>query len=316
MGFILMPEAIDKLRAFGVGLRGVPLRRYRCHNAMGRPMLAQPMPPGARGIRRREVMEALLEGLPFPIDFNASLAGFEFTRSGRVAAAYLTSGTRIEADLYVAADGIGSPARKAMFPDWRETPARVIEIVGLTRCDRTARWADGVLNKFQAGSGGIALGILPVDTDHVVWYLQFDAMRFPPPRDDAQARQAFAMELAGSWVQPIPQLLAATDFSQVHLWRPLNVELVPRFHQGNLVLTGDAAHPLLPFSSRGVSSAINDAIELTESLDNAVSLDAALASYSDKQRRQCEPYIEQGRALTRSFLAHQEIGRGLLPIAK
>lgn len=316
MGFILMPDALGRLRALDVGLCGVPLYRYRCSNTMGTPMLDQPMPHGARGIRRREFIAALLEALPLPIEFGSPLAQLDFAPDGRVTAAYLASGTRIEADLYVAADGSRSLARNAIFPTWSETPAQVIEIVGLARCDRTTRWAGQVLNKFQADSGGLAFGILPVDTDHVVWYLQFDAMRFTPPPDNAQARRAFVMELVGGWAQPIPQLLAITDFSQVHLWRPLNMDLIPRFHQGNLVLAGDAAHPFLPFSSQGVSSAIADAMALADALIDGGNLAEALAGYSDTRRHQCESYIAQGRQLTQNFLAHQVLGSVLLPFAK
>src|SRR5262249_20679227 len=168
---------------------------------------------------------------------------------------------------------------------------------------------------------GIALGVLPVDAENVVWYVQFDARRFPPPGENGSAspevRQAFVEKLVGDWADPVGDLLDTTDFSRVHLWRPVDSDLIPRFHHRNLVLVGDAAHPLLPFTSQGVSSAIADAVALANALQAAAGADLgeALAVYSAQRREQCSPFVAKGRELTRRFLAPQ-VGTGaLLPVA-
>ena len=132
----------------------------------------------------------------------------------------------------------------------------------------------------------------------------------------AQAKRAFVEGLVGDWVDPIAQVLAASDFSRVHVWRPIDTDLVPYFHRGNLVLAGDAAHPLLPFTSQGVSSAIADAVLLADAMSAEDDLAAALAAYTVERRSQCAPYIAKGRALTRNFLAPQTVGNALLPVAQ
>ncbi|HTD21633.1 MAG TPA: NAD(P)/FAD-dependent oxidoreductase [Terriglobales bacterium] len=329
MGFILTPEGVDCLQKFGVrfsgAFSGVPLNRYCCRNAAGEILHEQAMPAGARSMRRCHLISALIGALPAndTLAFGAELSGLEFGESGRVTVACLSSGTRIHADLYVAADGIRSQARQALFPDWPASPAQVLEIVGLLRCDKTIRWAGHDFNKFHAPSGGTALGILPVDPYHVVWYLQFDAHRFPPPKENGnaspEARHAFVEKLVGDWADPVPHLLAKTDFSRVYLWRPMDTDPVPHFYQGNLVLVGDAAHPLSPFTSQGVSSALADAVALASAVNAKVNtgsdLTHALAAYSVERREQCAPYVAKGRELTQQFLKPQAVNGTLLPVA-
>jgi 2-polyprenyl-6-methoxyphenol hydroxylase-like FAD-dependent oxidoreductase len=335
MGFILVPEGITCMKSFGVplsgALGGTPLTSYFCRDASGQIIHEQKMPRGACGIRRRDLTTALGRGLPdgeLPT-FDAGLETLEFDEQQRVTRAFVNTGTdqvAIQADLYVSAEGIHSRARRALFPDWPGTQDRVEEIVGLVRCDKAVRWAGHTLNKFHADEGGIGLGILPVDAEHVVWYLQCDSLRFPlsPEAQNgnetaAEARRAFVQKLVGSWVHPIPSLVAQTDFSKVHLWRPIETELVPAFHRKNLVLVGDAAHPLSPFTSQGVSSAVADAVALAEAVSKEITsndeLDRALEHYSRQRRAQCAPYVAKGRELRQQFLEPLNAGKRLLPIA-
>jgi aspartate/methionine/tyrosine aminotransferase/2-polyprenyl-6-methoxyphenol hydroxylase-like FAD-dependent oxidoreductase len=326
MGFILMPEGIDCLQSFGVKLAGehsgAPLHRYCCRNSAGQILYEQPLPAGARSMRRRDLLAALLLALPrdsAPV-FDAELAGMEFDSSGSLIQAQLNTGETVRAELYVSAEGIHSRARQALFPDWPSAQAQVLEIVGLVRCPETVRWANHNFNKFHAAGGGIAFGTLAVDAGHVIWYLQFDAKRFPLPPEDAAdpslARGRFVKSLVGDWAAPVPHLLDITDFSRTHLWRPLDADLVPSFHRGNLVLVGDAAHPLSPFTSQGVSSAVSDAVALAEALKAGPDLSSALARYSSQRREQCAPYVAKGRDLTRHFISPQIGSTILLPLAE
>ncbi|HEY1527151.1 MAG TPA: aminotransferase class I/II-fold pyridoxal phosphate-dependent enzyme [Candidatus Angelobacter sp.] len=331
MGFILMPEGIDCLRAFGVKLigenSGAPLQRYYCRNSLGQILYEQPLPLGTRSIQRRQLVSALMQALPAdgaPL-CDAELSALDFDDAGNVTQARLSTGEALKADLYVSAEGIRSRARQALFPDWLASQSQVLEVVGMVECSSTVRWASNNFNKFHAVKGGIALGTMAVDPEHVIWYLQFDSKRFPPPPEDStdfvQARKLFVTSLVGDWADPIPHLLSIADFSRTHLWRPLDTDLIPTFYRGNLVLVGDAAHPLSPFTSQGVSSAVSDAVALAEKLGakntkTAPDIEHALAMYSAQQRERCMPYVAKGRELTRHFLS-PEIGTTvLLPMAE
>jgi aspartate/methionine/tyrosine aminotransferase/2-polyprenyl-6-methoxyphenol hydroxylase-like FAD-dependent oxidoreductase len=331
MGFILMPDGIECLQSFGVDLSGensgAPLQRYFCRSSSGQILYEQPLPAGTRSIRRRQLIDALMRALPAgdtPL-FDAELAALDFDVTGNVTQARLNTGASVKADLYVSAEGIRSRARQALFPGWPSPQAQVLEIVGMVSCRSTVRWASNNFNKFHAVTGGIALGTLAVDSEHVIWYLQFDSQRFPQPAEDAanfaETRRKFVTSLVGEWADPIPHLLSIADFSRTHLWRPLDTDLVSAFYRGNLVLVGDAAHPLSPFTSQGVSSAVADAVALAENLhpENVKTpsdLDRALARYSTERREQCAPYVAKGRELTRHFLTPEIGSTILLPIAE
>ena len=330
MGFILLPEGIECLQSFGVkfGERsGCPLEKYYCRNSAGQSLHEQPLPAGTRSIGRRDLVAALMRALPAdenPI-FDAELAGLDFDSAGNVTQARLNTGATVHADLYVSAEGIRSRARQALFPGWPAPEAQVLDLVGLVRSQSTVRWVGRNFNKFYAPNGGIALGLLAVDSEHVVWYVQFDSKRFPPPPESngeaVQARKKFVAALVGDWAEPIPRLLSITDFSRTHLWRSLDTDLVPSFYRGNQVLIGDAAHPLSPFTSQGVSSAIADAVSLAKNLGKgkkmaAPELEDALASYSEERREQCAPYVAKGRELARHFVSPQIGSTVLLPIAE
>lgn len=321
MGFILMPQAIALLESFGVqldsDLAGVALESYIYRNSAGDILHQERMPAGARSFRRRDLISALVGSLPGPdaIVFGAELERFEFGPEGRVIAAVMASGDRVSADLYVAADGIHSQARQALFPDWPAPMAQSPEVVGLVRSLELIRWAGSNFNKFHAPGGGLAVGVLPVDFEHLVWFLQFDAQRFAPPTEEEAPCRNFTRELIGGWGGPIQQLLSLTDFSRAHVWLPVDTDLVPCFHQGNLVLVGDAAHPLLPFTSQGVSAAIADAVTLAKLLDQQSDLSVALATYSRERREHCQPFIGKGRELLQRFLSPQDSNTLVLPIA-
>src|SRR5579864_155770 len=251
MGFILVPEGIARLESFGVPLtgpsRGAALDHYYCRDATGEAVFEQAMPRGSRGIRRRDLTAALVRALGEEENLvYAELNDLEFDSQAQVTAAQFRTAAgnlQVKADLYIGADGVNSRARQAIYPDWPMIPDRVPELVGLVRCDKAVAWAGSALNKFHAAEGGIAMGILPVDEEHVVWYLQFDSVRHPMSsvalRGDGPARRAFVESLVGKWAHPIPSLLANTDFSHVHLWRPIETDLIPFFHRRNLALVGD-----------------------------------------------------------------------------
>lgn len=329
MGFILVPEAVTRLEQLGVRLTGqcsgIPLDRYVCRNSDGDILHQQPMPKGSRSFRRCDLIAALCKafGTVHHVNFDAQLEHLEFGDGGRIKAARLSSSAVVTADLFIAADGTHSRARRDLFPDWPTRPARVTEIVGIVRSPDMVRWAGRDLNKFHSPDGGLAIGVLPVDQEHIVWFVQFDSHSSPPPSDEEGNNEAWirhAQKLTSNWAHPIPHLLSITEPCRVHLWRPIDADVVPVFYQQNLVLVGDAAHPLSPFTSQGVSTAIADAITLARALESCTKngnghLAQALASYSNERYHQCVPYLSQGRELTQKFLAPLSVNHCWLPLA-
>jgi len=316
MGFILLREACASLEAHSVTVKGVPLHRYRCRDACGTVLHEQNMPGGTIGLRRSDLIAALVNALQDDdfLSFECELDSLEFDRSGAVEAARLASGCLVQADLYIGADGMRSRIRQALFPEWPACLAQVQEITGLAKSAEVVRWAGNDFNKFHVTRGGVALGVVPVDSDHVVWYMQFDSHRFSPSTRNVEGLHSFVTALVSEWADPVPGLVALTDPAQVYLWRPLDVDVIPYFHQKNLVLVGDAAHPLLPFTSQGVCAAIADAVTLAELLIGCDHAAQMLNCYSTVRRAKCAPYIQEGRKLRDRFLMPLSAESVLLPI--
>ena len=307
MGFILVPECIQDLQKFGIEVPGMVLKHYLFRNSKGDVLRQEMMPPGSRGARRRDLIAALVAALPSDntLTFGANLESLQLDENGKVTNAHLSSaGQRFQvtADLYVAADGVASRGRQTLFPQWPTPRSQVIEMVGLVKCKSTVAWTNNNFHKFHAAGGGIALGVVPMDPEHVVWYVQFDTHRFSPPRENAESRRVFVNQLVGEWAHPIPHLIANTDFSCMHLWLPVDTDLIPCFGRGNLVLVGDAAHPLLPFTSQGVAAAVADAVTLANVLESHGNVAPALDCYTAQRHRHCSPYVARGRELMQDFL--------------
>jgi 2-polyprenyl-6-methoxyphenol hydroxylase-like FAD-dependent oxidoreductase len=316
MAIVLSAEAVADLASAGLSLGplGVELHRYRSYHPDGVPRDVLDIPAAWRGLSRAELVDALYrQSPPNAVVHGAELATLELDGEGAIIDARLATGQAVRADLYVAADGAHSLARRRLYPDWPERPARVSELVGIVYCPPISEWAGNDLHKFHVP--GVSIGILSVGGGNVGWFMQFDCERFAPPSDIAEARREFAHRMVGGWADPVPELLRATDFALTHVCRPIDADLVPRFYSGNLVLLGDAAHPLLPFTSQGLGAAIAGARDLTAVLDEADSVPAALAGYSAACRSRCVPFINQGRELTRAFLTEGPHAASVLPLA-
>ena len=67
-------------------------------------------------------------------------------------------------------------------------------------------------------------------------------------------RQFVSRLLGAAPPPPINAWLAVADFTSAHLWMPVDADLPDHIHCENAVVLGDAAHPMLPFTSQGVSA--------------------------------------------------------------
>jgi 2-polyprenyl-6-methoxyphenol hydroxylase-like FAD-dependent oxidoreductase len=61
----------------------------------------------------------------------------------------------------------------------------------------------------------------------------------------------------------VRDVLDANDFSTSYIWKTRDFDTLPTFHKENVVLIGDAAHPV-PFTSAGTTNALLDAKTLTK----------------------------------------------------
>ena len=184
----------------------------------------------------------------------------------------------LTADLVVAADGIGSVIRRALFPD-HPGP----------RYSGLAAWrfvaaATRAVEPAETWGRGAVFGAVPL-TDRLVYC--YASATAPPgqARADRPDRPDPAAELErrfGDWHEPIPALIGAAPPAEVLrddvYWI---AEPLPAYHRGRVALLGDAAHAMTPHLGQGACQAIEDAVVLA----TIAGTDSGLAAYTEARMR-------------------------------
>ncbi|MDQ7805748.1 FAD-dependent monooxygenase [Amycolatopsis sp. A133] len=215
-------------------------------------------------IHRRDLIAALRDAVPA----ESLKTGAEVTEV-REDGLVRYNDSELRADLVVAADGIHSRIRAALFP---HHPAPAYS--GSTAFRGVAHLpGTGLSTSFGRGT---EVGILPLTGGDVYWWISRVA---EPGERTVDLKHAFK-----DWHEPIPALLDATAPEAVlhhdlyYLATPL-----PTYTRGRIALLGDAAHAMPPFLGQGGCQAIEDAVVLAHAVSTQ-DLSTALEHY-DQQRR-------------------------------
>jgi salicylate hydroxylase len=112
--------------------------------------------------------------------------------------------------------------------------------------------------------------------------------------------QQVVAEFSG-WHDDVQQLLAATPADALYKWGLFDRDALDQWVYGNVVLLGDAAHPMLPFMAQGSAMSIEDALILSRCLHAYDSPAEALERYQRVRQERTTRIVLQSRAQTNLY---------------
>jgi 2-polyprenyl-6-methoxyphenol hydroxylase-like FAD-dependent oxidoreductase len=232
---------------------------------------------------RADLHRALRDDLPDDT-IRATTTVHGVTTSGDRVVVEHTDGSE-RADLVVAADGIHSALRTEIWPD-SPTPGFRHYTVW-----RGIAQLNGVTGSMTVAPGSYFL-IHPLTGGRVYWALgagvQAPGVAFPDEHAEVLRR-------VEGWHAPILQLLTATPADAVLHNDIYDLDPLPTYVSGRAALLGDAAHPMCPDLGQGAGQAIEDAVVLAASLQDAAEVPAALARYDAERRPRSQKIAKDAR---------------------
>lgn len=227
-----------------------------------------------------------------------------------------SDGTYLDTPMAVISDGSRSRIRREVFKEQKMRLVRECEVVNIiTDREITSRIDDDFI-KFHHEDGGLTFGVLKLSVDTILWYAQFDIEKYRINECSGNQLKQYMLEVFENWDPLVSAILQSSSYQNIHLWSVYELEKLNPFFTDRMVFIGDAAHPLIPFTSQGVTSALKDAFVLSKNLVQESCLTTAFTKYEAERKAEIETHINNGRALLNQFLLPlTQYSKNILPIS-
>ena len=311
-GITLWPNALRALDALGLGARirsvglaqvtgGIRDQHGHWLSRTDTTAVAERFGDGIVVLDRGELLGVLRDAVPAAaIRTSAEVTGV--TRNGVVTVAGGADTERFTADLVVAADGLRSTVRTALWPAGGRTRAE-----GIVAWRFTCRLPLGVpADGGESWGRGQYAGFAPLPDGRI--YAWFATAAAGAPTEPASTLVWLYRRFA-AWHSPIPELLQAASPDQLLRHEIHDLEPLDTFVLGRVALLGDAAHAMTPNLGQGACQALEDAVELAaavgpgavpETVDNGSGdIGTGLAAYDAHRRPRAQRIAARSRAAGR-----------------
>jgi salicylate hydroxylase/6-hydroxynicotinate 3-monooxygenase len=192
------------------------------------------------------------------------LVGLETPANGRVRLAF-ANGNTVEADAVVGADGVNSVVHRILFGEsephftgriaYRTVfPAKLLNGVAIGECV-----------KWWGEDRHIVMYPVKPDRSEVYFVTSQPESGFSPESWSAEGDVDVLRAAFDGFHPTVRGVLAACP--SVHKRTLVDREPLGRWAEGNVVLLGDACHPMTPYMAQGAAMAIEDAAILSRCLD-------------------------------------------------
>jgi len=233
-----------------------------------------------------------------PLNYGKRLARVENNMDGVIA--HFADGTTARGDFLVGADGVHSRTRHEIMPEAPEP-----EFVGITGIGGRIALAEmpelapeqSRSFTFTFGPEGF-FGFCGGSAGEEMWWANLPRQK---PYSEAELGSLSAdvlrqmlLERFGGYYQPIPSLIARTrDIIALNIF---DIQSLPKWYAGRVILIGDAAHAVSPNSGQGASLALEDAMYLAKLLrDCGANYAAAFDRFESDRKPRVERIVAAGR---------------------
>lgn len=233
-------------------------------------------------MHRADLLTALEQAVP-PECIQLGKKATRISQDGSKVQLEFADGTTASVDVLIGADGIHSVVRTAMLGPEQPQFTGVVAYRAVVPVERLEGCVDlDCFTKWWGNQPEVQVVSFPLNqgkdififatTPQPEWTLE----SWTAPGEVAELQHIYA----DFHVDARARLNACTEVlkSALYVRDPL-----PRWHDGRLVLLGDAAHPMMPFMAQGAGQAIEDAVVLARSLADTrfESIEHALTAYQD-----------------------------------
>lgn len=252
-------------------------------------------------VLRRDLMHILakqLEGLGGKIHFGCPMTRDKVDRLQQ------------DFDLVVGADGrMNSVAREALFSE-RVSPRYqgFINIIGISQPGRHS--LENAIQDFRGSKE--RFGIVPVKQRCCYW-----AAAWSTDLDTARPLSSWYDEMQdrfGRWCEPVQEVLGTREISSLNRIFVHDLDPLPHWHKGNLLVLGDAAHAPLPTSGQGACQALEDAWHLASLLGEKADLEQALSDFYQLRIAKVSAAQNVGRQLAQKIFAPDSKNEAPAPV--
>jgi 2-polyprenyl-6-methoxyphenol hydroxylase-like FAD-dependent oxidoreductase len=293
-GITLFANAMGALDRLGVRKAVATRGAASTHSAIltreGRELTRVPsdLLEGTIGLHRAD-LQAELAAAAGDMRLGAEVTAVEQSDDGVVAKG--ADGSEERGDLLVGADGLNSVVRSAIadarpryagYTAWRGVSSVPVEPGRLTES-----W--GVGERF---------GLVDIGRRRTYWFATKNAPEGEP--DEREGRKAEIHRRFSGWHEPIAAVIEASDETAILRNDVYDLEPLPRWSDGRIVLVGDAAHAMTPGVGQGAAQALEDAVALADRLVRSDELSAALAEYESIRRPRTEAVLKMSRRIDKA----------------
>ena len=244
--------------------------------------------PANLGIGRRALQKVLGDAaIEAGADIRLGVTADEIADSGEKVHVRFSDGGESNYDLVIGADGVHSQTRTMLFPD-AEVPQFTGQAVWRYNLPRPKD-----LDALHVYNGPVGAGLVPIGPETMYLYLTT-----PEPGNPRYPAEGLAAAMRAKVPATLGELAVQITDDDGVVYRPLEGLLVEGpWHNGRVVLLGDAVHATTPHLGQGAGLAIEDSLVLAEELANRDTIEDALVAYRARRFDRCAYIVRSSLAI-------------------